>query len=732
MPDSDIVAIDFYDKVTGEFNKNYSRAFAIHKHQTSFIGTTKIRESNRLVATASGRIRTGNDLKGADADPVLLGIYRNYTEPGDEIESIKYIPPTVISLPSHLIGSVSSTLQDFHKKLGWICYEEDFIYKALAQHYLEAGSDTRVEFDEYEFVGGEYLNGNVEALSVYNDNVIFTFCGLGYRIDEGGDLKCIHSLDPLPSVKDVNQDTIKTYPLQRDITRERHIPIKIYFRKKSGGSLNTEEVLTEEDFRLIHPEYASILDSLSHVVTYTPLKIQGGYSNDAYYAMPDVKFLIPQTDIAASCKYITKGETIDQSAWFGVSTMRNAYMDRKGWLNVVNDDRFPVDHGISAEGVGASAVLLKRNKALEAVSIPQRQRDPNRPAGEDNPLVDAPFSEWTVPSYVNRALKRVFEGVVSAGVPEEYLVEADEEDDEGIQAEANRIQVQENKGNYGTIPSIAFSNEIVAEGDLAQRDRAFKIESATPHAQIDAVIHVELDYQSDEFKEYFNDKQMLSLPSSDGNKGYIFEAFVKGGQDADVGFGSVEDTGDESICKFEDGLGYVMPITTFGYGEWMRNFTFFRRVNVLRNTPATTDLLDGDNAPDLLGVNDTVDTLPMRFSVAGAYFPLKKSRLTFTNVRNMFFAGNELSISSSEDLAANTFYEPLKLYFQWISNQTQSVSVFINMGLFDTLTELKQETDPNFFTTVNSEGHADPIVEVVLLDETLVIHTESALSYIVC
>ena len=549
-PDSDIVAIDFYDKSTGEFNKSYSRAFAIHKHQTSFIGNTKMRESNRLVATASSRIDT--DLKGADADPVLLGIYGNYTEPGDDVESLKYIPPTVLSVPSHVIGASSSTLQDIIKKLGWVCYEEDFIYQALSQHYLEAGSDfRRLEFDEYEFIGGEYLNGNVEKLSVYDDNVIFTFCGLGYRIEQGGDLICIHSPDPLPSIKTVNQDTIKTYPLQRDITRDRTIPIRIYLRQKASGSLGTEEVLTEENFRTLYPEYASILESLSQVVTYTPLKINNGYSNDTYYAMPDVKFLIPQTDIPASCKYISKGESIDQGAWFGVPTMRDAYMDKTGWLNVTNDIKFPVDHGVSAEGVGASAVLIKRDKAREILSRPQPQRDPNRPADETddegnptNPLVDAPFSEWTVPNYVNRALKLVFEGV-DVDIPTAYLEASGEiqtQEDEEENGEGTEMQPQEGSGNYGTIPSIAFSNETVQPDQFLQRDRKFNIttEETTENNQIEALIHVELDYQSDEFKEFFNDKQLLSLPSSDGHKGYSFEAFKKGGLDADVGFGSVE------------------------------------------------------------------------------------------------------------------------------------------------------------------------------------------------
>ena len=96
-------------------------------------------------------------------------------------------------------------------------------------------------------------------------------------------------------------------------------------------------------------------------------------------------------------------------------------------------------------------------------------------------------------------------------------------------------------------------------------------------------------------------------------------------------------TGDTRICEFEDGLGYVMPRGGLGYGEWIRNFTMFRRVNTLRNTPATTDILSGDNAPKLLGVNDTPETLPMRFSAASAFFSLSRSRLTFTNIRNMFF-----------------------------------------------------------------------------------------------
>ena len=50
------------------------------------------------------------------------------------------------------------------------------------------------------------------------------------------------------------------------------------------------------------------------------------------------------------------------------------------------------------------------------------------------------------------------------------------------------------------------------------------------------------------------------------------------------------------------------------------------------------------------------------------------------------------------------------------------------MGLFDTVTKLKPETDPNFFSTVDSRGQADPIIEVLLLDDNLVIHTESSLS----
>ena len=121
---------------------------------------------------------------------------------------------------------------------------------------------------------------------------------------------------------------------------------------------------------------------------------------------------------------------------------------------------------------------------------------------------------------------------------------------------------------------------------------------------------------------------------------------------------------------------------------------------------------------------------PLRFSASGVYFPMNKTNLTYTNIRNMFYAGNELNVSSSEDVSANIFYEPLKYYLEFLGNRTTSLTVFFDMGFYNIDFKYDRNKDPNSFTTVNKEGHSDPIRQVVLLDNRLIVHTETGLSRI--
>ena len=797
MPDSEMVAIDFYDKGTGGLNKDYSKLFAIHKPTTSNIPSGQTKESNRLVATASTKL---TNLPGGDKEAVVIGVYSRYQEANDYIEDLKFIPPTVMGTLSSVVESsgVLLTLQDVFNSTGFVCYEQDYLYEILNAHYGIPTQTPSIRLRDYEFVSNSYENGTPDRISIYDDNVVFTFCGLGYVIQKNGSLRCIHSDTAiLPTIKDVNQDTIRTYPLSKTVSKSLSLPIRIFFRKarSMGQGANKQTLIDQEEvfegltaFRNKYPEYSSIIERLSQTVSYVPLLLRAGYSNDTYYAMPDVKFLVPGTDISADCKFISKADTPYESAWFGVPCMRHAFMGRNAWMNAVDDKRFPYDNGISAGGAGCSAILFKRDQDAETYEV--REGSPQ---------------DYIVPTLLNRALRHVFEGEPIV-FPQEYIdyingvtepedIEIDENQDPPENPPEN------NEERYGTIPAIAFSDidqteaDEIKQGTVADLYEAVKraslkvseiienrkkgkitgansaaslatareaeatarenfkkaryndegfikiketFEASDNMGQVDAYIHIEPNYQADEFRDFFDDKNLMCLPSSDGKKGYIFEILKKGGLTGRTGTAVDNDTGGpQSICSFEDGLGYTMPegiepgstaINTY----WLSHLTMYKRVNLLRNSPKTLKLFAGENGPKRPKLTSLVtedkSPIPFRFSAAGVYFPTRKANLSFTNVRNMFFSGNELSVSASEDVEANIFYEPLKEYYKYIANQSRSQALFLDMGLYNEALQSEPQTEPNFFTTVTRTGQEDPILEIILLDERLVIHTESGLS----
>ena len=811
-PDSDLVAIDFYDKETGTLNKKYSKLFGIHKPKTSDIAGGNVKESNRLIATASGK---ETSLEGGENEAVLIGIYSNYTDATDVVEDLKYIPPLTIPLKTEIVGTGTFKLQDLLRSTGFICYRQDYIYQQLARNYIEQGEGHDLELENYEFISNSYKDANVKGINIYDDNVIFTFCGLGYVISKTGEINCIHSSQSkLPTIRQINQDTIRTYPLSREINKEPQIPIKIYLRKATepdgAGSfrLEDEEEMTKEEFINKYPQYASIINRLTQVVSYVPLETLEGYSSDTFYCMPDIKFLVPTTDISSDCKYITKGDTPYDSAWFGVPTMREAYLSRKGWVTVTDDKKFPYDHGISAGGVGCSAALFRRDVTKEKSDTRSIKQEVETDNTGKEIVVETRVTpnNYIVPKYLDRAMKQIFEGQV-IDVPQDYIdyiktrvIEAPSTNDGTEESAEEPAQPTEESEDvkFGLLPSIPFYKDSYVvenvegtitqlqeevENDkrtLATRYKTLKSERVSTSLrqvkaaedqlrrseeklnkqlyrnegliafkelytindqmeQLDAYIHIELDYGSSEFNEFFNEKDLMCLPSSNGQAGYNFEILKKGGETARAGIESTTNYYSGAICSFENGLGYVMPLNykqaestelASVSNDWLRHFTMYKRINLLRNKPVAENMLLGSNAPPLFISRTKLSPIPLRFSAAGTSFPLSKARLTYTNVRNMFYAGNELSVSASEDLQANVFYEPLKYYFQYISNQSLSPIVFLEMGLYNQTLETNNETDPNFFKSVTKGGQADPIKEVILLDSQLIIHTEGGLSTI--
>ena len=808
-PDSDLVAIDFYDKETGTLNKKYSKLFGIHKPKTSEIPGGHVKESNRLIATASGR---ETSLEGGENEAVLIGVYSNYTDATDTVEDLKFIPPLTIPLSTDLVGFGTFKLQDLLRGTGFICYRQDYVYNQLAHNYIEQGEGHDLELKNYEFISNSYKDANVKGLNIYDDNVIFTFCGLGYVISKTGEIRCIHSDQSiLPTIGQINQDTIRTYPLGREINKEPQVPIKIYLRKATepdeSGSfrLQDEEEMTREEFINKYPQYSSILSRLTQVVSYVPIETLEGYSDEIFYCMPDIKILVPTTDISADCKYITKGDTPYDSAWFGVPTMREAYLSRKGWMTVTDDKKFPYDHGISAGGVGCSAALFKRNEVKERVDINPTIKETTTDENGVTSTEERPGgpSLYIIPKYLDRAMKQIFDGEV-IDVPPEYInyIKTREEqlppENEGMEDETPPAEEENEDVKFGLVPSIPFYRDsYIVQGEktlselqdqvksdkmtLNTRYRTLKSQRVTTTLrqvdaarrqlrrneealneqlyknegliafktlytsndqmeQLDAYIHIELDYASQEFNEFFNEKDLMCLPSSNGQAGYAFEIFKKGGETARAAIESTTNYHSDKICEFQNGLGYVMPLNykqataieiNAGITQsWLRYFTMYKRVNLLRDKPVAENILLGPNAPPLFISRTKISPTPLRFSAAGTSFPLSDARLTYTNVRNMFYSGNELSVSGSEDLQANVFYEPLKYYFQYIRNQSLSPVVFLQMGLHNYTIETEPETDPNFFTSVTKGGQADPIKEIVLLDDRLVIHTNSGLSTI--
>ena len=357
-PNSDLVAIDFYSKKTGRLNLGFSKLFAIHKPDSS-LETDGNKATNHLTKVGSNAA-VGIDglFRDRGESPSLIGIYSNYTNISSYADDLKYVPPSFMSPQGKKPDDTGTTIQDATKSPEYITYKEELPYRALRRRH-GATTDANFKISNYEFVGIYTDEGNVRNISVYNDSVVFTFCGLGYSIDRSGVLRCIHHPSVLlPTVKEINQDTIRTYPVNRFLSKNVSIPINVFFHRGVDGAndktdLNDVEQMTGDDFRDRYPDYAPIMDRLSQVVSYVPLQYSDGtYSETDFYVMPDLKILIPETDVSADCKFIAKGRTKGESAWFGVPCMRYAFLDRHGFFTETDNDRFPSGNGISAGGVG--------------------------------------------------------------------------------------------------------------------------------------------------------------------------------------------------------------------------------------------------------------------------------------------------------------------------------------------------------------------------------------------
>ena len=517
----------------------------------------------------------------------------------------------------------------------------------------------------------------------------------------------------MPTIREVNQDSIKTYPISRFTNKNVTIPINVFLHTENDEtSLRDVVQISGEEFRTRYPEYSGILDRLSQVISYVPVQnADGTYSETEYYAMPDLKFLIPETDIPADCKFIAKGRTQYESAWFGVPTMRYAFLDGHGFYSEPDNPRFPAGNGISTGGIGCSAALFQRDESLE-----------------ESPGMDENNMPLPVP-VLGAAMKRIFEGEI----PPEPLPTPKNEDGEDApdepSASSNGDEDSENPGipNYGRVPWIAFDLQRNEEGKDPTQSVSIKKNDKMP--QLKAYVHFEFQYESFEYLNYFLDKPLLNLPNAIGRKGYNFEVLKVGGAVLQ------SYTTPNRICQFptdnspDSGLGYIMPDGV--NNDYLGVMTYMKRKNLLNNKINSEAILSPKERIFAQGIDDEQQKqIPLRFSANGVFFPLVKSRLTYTNVRNMFYAGNELNISSSEDVSANIFYEPLKYYMEFLGNRTSSIPVFFAMGIFSVDFKYDKAKDPNSFSSVNKEGHADPIRQVVLLENRLIVHTETGLSVI--
>ena len=737
-PKSDLVAIEFYDKKTGTLSSEFSYMFAIHSPESSDEDDGN-KASNHLAKLGS-EYTQGPVFNDRGQEPSIVAIYSHYTQISANVRDLKYAPPTYMAVQYNRFGEAGRgvvSLQDAAKSAEYITYKEDPAHRILSRHYNRR-SDVDFKISDYEFINLNVEGNNVDRISVFNDNVVFTFCGLGYTINNTGVLSCIHHPSVLlPTVKEINQDTVKTYPISRFIGKDVTIPVNVFFHKGVDGTGDTKDLsaveqMSGDDFRARYPEYSTILDRLSLVITYVPVQsADGEYSETDYYAMPDIKLLIPETDIPADCKFIMKGRTKKETAWFGVPCLRNAYLDGNGLFTETDNDRFPSGNGISMGGVGCSAALFERDETKEGID------------------------EVTI---LNRAMKRVFDGdLPPAPKPPKPVAEdttnGQDASDTTMESTPAVQETQENV-DYGHIPYIAFNLQRganIPRRQIPDPDRegetmddpndpnllkeSVAIKKMGNDAQLGAYVHFELQYDSFEYLNFFLDKPLLSLPSATGKKGYSFEVLRAGGLVIQ------SQSTPNSVCTFPDdddgasGLGYVTPHAGLGDSQTdnsiLDTFTLYKRKNLLNNKQKNKGILAKSEGLTVQGVAASdLNQSPLRFSASGVYFPMNKTNLTYTNIRNMFYAGNELNVSSSEDVSANIFYEPLKYYLEFLGNRTTSLTVFFDMGFYNVDFKYDRNKDPNSFTTVNKEGHSDPIRQVVLLDNRLIVHTETGLSRI--
>ena len=561
--------------------------FAIHNPESSDEDDGN-KASNHLAKLGS-EYTQGPVFNDRGQEASIIAIYSHYTQIAANIRDLKYVPPTYMAVQYSKFndpGNQVTSLQDAANSAEFITYKEDPAYRILSRHYNNRES-ADFKISDYEFVNINVEGNNVDRISVYNDNVVFTFCGLGYTISNTGVLSCIHHPSVLlPTIREINQDTVKTYPISRFIGKDVTIPVNVFFHKGEGvvgnaRNLSAVEQMSGDDFRTRYPEYSTILDRLSMVLTYIPVQnAEGEYSETDYYVMPDIKLLIPETDIPADCKFIMKGRTKKETAWFGVPCLRNAYLDGNGFFTEVDNDRFPSGNGISMGGVGCSAALFERDETKEGID------------------------EVTV---LNRAMKRVFEGDVPP-VPKPPKPPADDSTTEpsGTTMETPASQEVQESVDYGHIPYIAFNlqrNANIPRRQIPDPDRegetmddpndpnlpkeSVAIKKMNNDAQLGAYVHFELQYDSFEFLNFFLDKPLLSLPSATGKKGYAFEIFRIGGQVIQ------SQSTPNSVCEFPDddqgdsGLGYVTPYAgienpTVTNNTILDTFTFYKRKNLFK------------------------------------------------------------------------------------------------------------------------------------------------------
>ena len=369
---SDVVAVDYYDIETKEHLEEISTAFAIHKPTTSIVSVEGVETpaSNALAVLDHIRINGSSTDDIVQDEAIVVGVYPNYMSQFS-VPYKKLVPPCHLS-----VSSFASSSND---------YREMALFDMTGNLTYMSYYDMPLTILMGEYKGKDlFLNQsvnkdtkNIQRLDLFQGNLTFIFCGLIYEFDSNGALVCQNGNTLLPSALDldINHFVRLPNPTAIDTVYDTKIPLKIYVKERGNLDYSPQDnvdPLNERDFKRKYPQYSSVLNYLSNVVSMSFMGKENAeeeverITNDHAYLFPDVKFLQSGTDISAASKLVSFGPDTDGgfSAWFGVPTARNMILNEQGFKNISPDPEgaYPNGHGISSDGVGAGIALFSKEQ----------------------------------------------------------------------------------------------------------------------------------------------------------------------------------------------------------------------------------------------------------------------------------------------------------------------------------------------------------------------------------